>query len=351
MGQYNTPNSTSLVIIGNGTDGVNTSNVALFNSQSIIFSQSVTCSNVVLAPSFTGSMTASGLIIPFTNVTPTAAALKGTMVYNTGSSFLNIYDGTTWKSASFQLALPSTTYFVNTTGSNANNGLSAATPFQTIQFAINTVQVLTGAPSAFTIQISPGTYAENLIIAQTYSNNTITLVANPSTSNTSVIINSATGDTITIKDSFVILQSLRFVPSGSGTRAIVATNRSQVTVTSCSFASSTDQTIYSLNKAIVTVTDNTCTGGSQIFYFVDSNANLILSGKQNFIGSSSFSNAFIYAWGMSLVTTTATWTNTGSVTGRRYVVDENSFVRGTAAAANYFPGNSAGTTLNGGLYT
>jgi hypothetical protein len=306
---------------------------------------------------FTGSITASGailstdLVIPFIGVTPTGAATKGTLVYNTGSSFLNMYDGTTWKSASFQLALPSTTYFVNTTGSNSNNGLSAATPFQTIQFAINTVQVLTGAPSAFTIQISPGTYAENLIIAQTYANSTITLVANPATTNTAVVINSSTGDTITIKDSFVILQSLRFVPSGSGTRAVVATNRSQVTVTSCSFASSTDQTIYSLNKAIVTVTDNTCTGGSQIFYFVDSNANLVLSGKQNFIGSSSFSNAFIYAWGMSLVSTTATWTNTGSITGRRYVVDENSLVRGTAAAANYFPGNSAGTTLNGGLYT
>ncbi len=43
-----------------------------------------------------------------------------------------------------------------------------------------------------------------------------------------------------------------------------------------------------------------------------------------------------------------TWS--GSATGKRYIVDSNSLIETSGAGANYFPGNSAGTTATGGQY-
>jgi hypothetical protein len=43
-------------------------------------------------------------------------------------------------------------------------------------------------------------------------------------------------------------------------------------------------------------------------------------------------------------------TFTGSATGLRYHVEENSVIETNAAGATFFPGNAAGTTTTGGQY-
>lgn len=51
------------------------------------------------------------------------------------------------------------TYYVATTGSNSNNGTSPATPFQTIQYAVN------GATAGTRILVAPGTYREAVVVS------------------------------------------------------------------------------------------------------------------------------------------------------------------------------------------
>lgn len=63
---------------------------------------------------------------------------------------------------SVDLVNGSVTYYVSTTGSNSNDGLTAGTPFLTIQKAIDTIPVL--APGIITINIAAGTYAQSAVI-------------------------------------------------------------------------------------------------------------------------------------------------------------------------------------------
>lgn len=56
-------------------------------------------------------------------------------------------------------ATPGNTYYVATTGSDSNNGLSTSTPFQTIQQAADT------AVAGDTVYVMPGTYKESVTIA------------------------------------------------------------------------------------------------------------------------------------------------------------------------------------------
>lgn len=51
------------------------------------------------------------------------------------------------------------TYYVATTGSNSNNGTSPATPFQTIQYAVN------GATAGTRIIVAPGIYREAVVVS------------------------------------------------------------------------------------------------------------------------------------------------------------------------------------------
>jgi hypothetical protein len=67
-------------------------------------------------------------------------------------------------------------------------------------------------------------------------------------------------------------------------------------------------------------------------------------------GTLAFTSSFVWA---SLASTVSAYTLTysgGTVTGTRYVVDSNSVIATYTAAANYFPGNGAGSSGTGGQY-
>jgi hypothetical protein len=73
-----------------------------------------------------------------------------------------------------------------------------------------------------------------------------------------------------------------------------------------------------------------------------SGGTVAVSGTQTF---TQFANADALA---NIIAVSATFT--GTVTGVKYSSAANAIIQTNGAGANYFPGSSAGTTSNGGLY-
>lgn len=66
-------------------------------------------------------------------------------------------------------------------------------------------------------------------------------------------------------------------------------------------------------------------------------------------GTPAYSGAFAYAWTNGSVFANGT-TFSGSATGVRYLVTTNGSINTNGGGANFFPGNSPGQTLTGGVY-
>jgi len=105
------------------------------------------------------------------------------------------------------------TYYVATTGSNSNNGLTAGAPFLTIQKAVDTVSFLTDpGTNTVTISVANGTYTENVVLRK-HLLATVTIDGG----STSTIISPSSG---TVFDNNGAgcwsLKNMKVVSSGSG---------------------------------------------------------------------------------------------------------------------------------------
>ena len=89
MGHYNETNTTSLVIIGNGTSSGNRKNLVEFNLNGVLINQPITASNNI---SSSGTIFANDLILDYDNLPTIDPAVKG-QVYRNGSNQLLISAG------------------------------------------------------------------------------------------------------------------------------------------------------------------------------------------------------------------------------------------------------------------
>jgi hypothetical protein len=67
-------------------------------------------------------------------------------------------------------------------------------------------------------------------------------------------------------------------------------------------------------------------------------------------GTPAWTNAFVLATTLSYVVFFSV-TFSGSATGQRYQVDNNSLISTGGGGASYFPGSTAGSTASGGIYS
>lgn len=241
-----------------------------------------------------------------------------------------------------------TTYYVRTDGSDANTGLSnsAGGAFRTIQKAVNEVSAIDPTGYVVTIQVADGTYAEDVVLANTLGD-LVTIVGNtgsPANVVTGSFSKSGPGNIWKIR-------GFKFT-AASNTRAIFAEEGAFIQFESCDFGSGYTYHIECILGGGIQATGNySISAGASAHVSVRGNSRfrcqsltITLTGTPAFGSSSSF--GYLEArYGATVFINSNTFS--GSATGRRYYVDLNAVVQSGAAT---LPGNSAGTTATGGIY-
>ena len=249
-----------------------------------------------------------------------------------------------------------TNFYVSTTGSDANNGLTAATPWLTLQNAANIIQKnydLNGFVA--TINLTAGTYTAGVAV-----NGPFTGATGPS----SVVFLGNTGSpssyisAISSGTNFAAYNGAQFTVSGiqiSGATAYAINadgGGSFINYGNVIFGAATAAHVASGTDArIVAIGDYTITGGSQNHFFAGGSGSAIAANSRNITvtGTPAFGSAFALANNCASLICQSSAIS-GSATGNRYQASLNGVINTNGAGATFFPGSVAGSTATGGQY-
>lgn len=241
------------------------------------------------------------------------------------------------------------TLYVQTTGSDTNNGL-ANTPagaFKTIQAAVFaalysydagrykiTIQVGDGRHAGFAVGRAPG-------VAIDVIGNLLNPAACIIDGAAAAAVQSRNGSALTLMG-FRILSA-----TGDG---LLADDRSTIAFDKCEFGCGGSAIVASQSSSILCFGQFGIVGGGQNFMVAASNSTVNITGAVvTLSGTPNFSQYF--AWGNNgfIGVFGVTFRGTGA-TGVRYNADVTGLVFTGAAGANFLPGSIAGSTSTGGLY-
>lgn len=254
------------------------------------------------------------------------------------------------------------TYYVRTDGSDSNTGLAntAGGAFLTIQKAIDVAAGLDSSIYDVTIQIAAGTYAlgTGLVGKNMVGAGQIILLGDETTPANVVLSTSGamTGLVGNLCCSALYtrynVRGVKLTSTGTGSMyALNAKSGAKIDFQNVDFGGTFTGHTRADDTAVITATGNytisgssgahhSCVGGAVIRV---QSRTITLTGTPNF--SSVFAD-FVRV-GIGFLNGNV---YSGSATGVRYNVSENSAVTVAGAGANYFPGNSAGATATGGQY-
>ncbi len=242
------------------------------------------------------------------------------------------------------------TYYVRSDGSNGNDGLAdtAGGAFLTIQKAMDVLATIDFNGFTVTVQVRDGTYA-GFTVPVTVGQATVAKLVIQGNSSTpaNVAITSAMslgpGARATIKDMAVTSAGHGLVADGAGAACAFA---------NIAFGACTSAQIYVASGATMTMTGNcSFTGSSQVRVWARWNAVYVEEFRTcTYTSTPAYSVANMYVLS-GATASSAVSTQTGSATGVRYNVQGGALVETGGGGVNFYPGNSAGSTSNGGLYT
>jgi hypothetical protein len=245
-----------------------------------------------------------------------------------------------------------TTFYVSTTGSDSNNGLSSGTPWATLQHAYNTIQTTYDlAGFVATIQLANGTYTANLsavgplVGAQGASS----LVINGSSATPSNVIISTPGNVCigAASAAQLTVQNLEI----SGSTGLLAQFDGLILFNNLIFGACTVSHASAVNGGVVQASGSyTISGSAAVHWFVAQSGEIVVAGVTlTLSGTLAFSSAFASASGLGDIVCPSN-TFSGSATGIRYIAASNAVVNTNGAGASYLPGSTAGNTATGGQY-
>ena len=276
-------------------------------------------------------------------------------------------DGTSWKEAvvvdraTGVVRLPLTpgrekltaarTYYVATTGSDANNGLSAGSPFATIGKAASVItDALDLGGQTVTIQLADGTYASGLSLTGSWSGGgSVVLKGNAATPG-NVVVNGSFGVLVTAPLAGTLtVQDLKLV---NGAMGIYHAAPGLIRFTNVNFGACGQFHMQTdAPGAKLEATGNYAISGGALCHWLANGQGMILcAGKTvTLTGTPAFGIVFAYATRLSQIQGFAN-TYAGTATGTRYLVDGNSLLFTNGGGPTALPGNTAGSTNTGGQY-
>lgn len=247
--------------------------------------------------------------------------------------------------------------YVSTTGSDsANDGLSAAAPFQTLQRAWSEV-VNNYDLNGFTanINIADGTYSQGIFAssAPLGGNSGVSAVTFKSSSGnaSAVIISKTTGGNLFYAQGGAqyILKDLTVQCSGASGNAVVSGIGGIIAVDNVRFGTCTGSHMYSISGGFIQASGNySIVGAAQYHVLATSMGQVLLPSRTITITGTPAFSAFAYC-SQARVDCTGT-TFSGSATGSRYFIEQNGVITVNGAGVNLLPGNAAGTVQTGGQY-
>lgn len=257
-----------------------------------------------------------------------------------------------------------TNFYVNaSTGSDSNNGLASTAAWATITKALTVLQQnydLAGYTA--TVNVATGSYGPALCTGafvgaissasvQVVATGAVT-ITNPSSGGGAACV-FATGGA-----QFQVSGAITLVNNSTGTSCVQASGAGSIlnigSGVTIGFSAGSHFLANSLGvvnvNASYSIANN---GGAGSHYNVANGGSLNVSGGITVtIGTSvGITAAFALANGLSQINAAGiTFSGAANVTGTRYTSQTNSVINSNSGGANYFPGSSAGTTSNGGIY-
>jgi hypothetical protein len=291
-----------------------------------------------------------------TSGTPWTLSRDTVLDSSTGSSLVSFTTGSTVYCtrpavATRELLIAARTYYVATTGSDSNNGLSVSTPFLTIQKAIDTVCSIDMGTYQVTIQVADGTYT-NTSVGNTYIGSLPPIIQGNTTTPANCIISTTSNDCLVVNQPITWTINgftLKTTTSGSGLNA----NGGIINFQNIVFGACATAHIIAQYCGIINCQSNYTITGASPFHWKVVEAGFvggIPSRTITITGTPAFSSAFLYMRNTSAIMISNTATFTGSATGIRYSITLNSSCFVNGAATTYLPGNAAGSTGTGGQY-
>jgi len=277
-------------------------------------------------------------------------------------------DGNVWHeaividAASGRVGLPSTpirevlgadrTYHVDpAAGSDANDGLSAASAFQTIQRAVETALNVDAAGHSVTIQLADGTYTSGgWINRPMFDGSQLNIIGNTSSpGSVSVAVSGANAFLVDAAGAKVRLEGLKI----SGDVGVWARYGGVVFLTGKNaFGACGFRHIGADNGAFVEMLGGEIAieGAAPHHLYADAGGHIFYAlGAAAISGTPAFPFGFAYAQSAALITSHGmSWS--GSATGPRYQAVLNGVINVNGSGASYFPGDSAGVLASGAQY-
>ncbi len=239
------------------------------------------------------------------------------------------------------------TYYVATTGSDSNDGLSSGSPFLTIQKAIDTVAALDLSTYDVTIDVGNGTYTATVTTKALVGAGTVTIDGDTSTPS-NVVISTTSADAVRAWHTTgnYTLQGVKIQTTTSG-HGIYADNQSILNVGAVEFGAVANSQIVALNQATVKMTANyTISGGATRHYDVGVGGQVVVGSVTVTISGTPTFTHFAIVYDQGAVSAYLP-TFSGSITGTKYNVTMNATCR---TDSDKLPG-TGGSTATGGQYS
>lgn len=247
------------------------------------------------------------------------------------------------------------TYYVSTSGSDSNNGLTSGTPFLTIQKAYDTIaQTIDCGGQNILIQCANATYAVGISVNTAWTgggNITLDLgggaINGGSTTANIVAITVPLPGALTVQNGSLISNGYTLIlHGGTGTLQIGdITLAGAVSVGYDMVVAAANADIHFIGN----ITFGACSGWREIFYAqIGGIVDLYGSFGQTMTmtGNMSWNDSFAYtsSGGAIQAISGARTINLGgfTMTGKRYTVNGGSVINTQGGGANYFPGSIAG---------
>ena len=245
------------------------------------------------------------------------------------------------------------TYYVNaSTGSDSNDGLSSGNAFATLQKAAD---VIWGTLDLYgfdvTVDIANGTYTSNLALSGRLTGKGTVTFSGDTTTPSNVLI-STSGHCIDAGEAAeVTVEGVKFTSSANGA---IFCESAIVHVREVDFGTVDDRHMDARRGGTIFCDTNySITGGGKNHFYAVEMGMIVAGGRTVTItGTLNFSNAFTFGQNLSYLRCNAmTFSgDAASTTGTEYLIQKISACNiGGATVSGYFPGDSAGSTSDGGI--
>lgn len=243
------------------------------------------------------------------------------------------------------------TFYVRSTGNDANQGLTATSAFKTIEAALKQLPGLRSQGFAVTIDIGPGSWT-SLVLDPSKLGDVRRLTLKGSGSDT-IIGGTGTAIQINYLKGDLRLQNLSLMQADSGGLKVTSSERVQCEDVTFYIYASADLIVSENSTLEITGYTDICNPNGKAgrtLFRTARGGQLIVSGTLTVADAVSVTPAAVQASGNSYMEFGCVINGGAKATGPRYSAGQNSYIYVAGAGANYLPGNAAGSVITGGGY-